>query len=123
MMYGQSQFVRSPAAGVSAPRPPPAAPPPAAPPPAAPPPPPRPPPPCDCGGRMPRDWPVRMSIRVIAPFCDDEYTVVGSSGSIWLKNPSPPPEVTHSLVFTPARSIERDGPHIDPLSCAPPQTL
>src|SRR5689334_4928298 len=97
MMYGQSQFVRS----------------------CAPPPLPR---PDDSGGRIGFDWPVRMFMRSIAPFCDEEYTVVGSSGSIWLKKPSPPPDVTQSLVSTPRAFDDRDGPHIDPLSCAPPHT-
>jgi hypothetical protein len=46
----------------------------------------------------------------------------GSSGSTRPWNPSPPPTEIQSLVRMPARFTVRDGPQMDPLSCAPPQT-
>jgi hypothetical protein len=48
--------------------------------------------------------------------------MLGSSGSLRVWNPSPPPTMNQSLVRIPQRLTVRDGPHIDQLSCAPPQT-
>jgi hypothetical protein len=72
---------------------------------------------------MLRDTPVLRSSRVIPPLCDVAYTIVGSSGSLRVWKPSPPATMYQSLVRTPQRFSERDGPHIDQLSCVPPQTL
>src|SRR5919107_5162662 len=122
MMYGASQLARS---ALAPPRPPP---------------PPRPTwlaAPCvPCGGppsspgtcapafrgRMLFDRPVRTSWRVMFPSCDVAYTMLGSSGSLRVWNPSPPPTMNQSLDLMPHPFIVREGPQCDQLSCAPPHT-
>ena len=47
----------------------------------------------------------------------------GSSGSLRVWKPSPPPTLYQSLVRMPTLFTVRLGPHIDPLSCVPPHTL
>ena len=49
--------------------------------------------------------------------------MVGSFGSFLVWNPSPPATMNQSLVRTPQRLSERDGPQCDQLSCVPPHTL
>jgi hypothetical protein len=57
------------------------------------------------------------------PFCDWPYTIVWSSGSLRAWNPSPPATMYQSLVRTPQRFIDRDGPQNEKLSWVPPHTL
>ena len=59
----------------------------------------------------------------MSPFWLVAYVKFGSAGSLRVVKPSPPPERYQSLVRTPTVFCERCGPHIDPLSCDPPQTL
>ena len=49
--------------------------------------------------------------------------MLGSSGSFLDWNPSPPLTMYQSLVRTPRRLSEREGPQNEKLSCVPPQTL
>src|SRR5262249_25514887 len=81
--------------------------------------------PCDAGtvrGRIDRDAASRTSSRVMLPSCDVAYTMFGSSGSLRVWKPSPPPTMYQSLVRTPQRFVLATGPHVDQLSCAPPHT-
>ena len=54
-------------------------------------------------GRMLFDCPVRRSSRRTLPSCEVAYTMFGSSGSLRVWNPSPPPTTYQSLVRMPQR--------------------
>jgi hypothetical protein len=61
-----------------------------------------------------------LSIRRIAPFCEDAYNVVLSTRSARAWKPITAADSHEFTRANPVRVRERDGVPIEPLSCVPP---